>query len=65
MGLAALAYSSLLNLNIPAATTTAIILLDVVAVSVLIAEIIGPLLLKYALKRADEIHIDIDYKIET
>ncbi|MHA1206039.1 MAG: cation:proton antiporter [Candidatus Hodarchaeales archaeon] len=65
VGLAALAYSSLLNLNIPAATTTAIILLDVVAVSVLIAEIIGPLLLKYALRRADEITADIDYKIET
>jgi len=58
VGLAALAYSYLLNLNIPAATDTAIILLDVITVSVLIAEIVGPLLLKFALRRAGEISTD-------
>ena len=60
IGLAALAYSYLLNLNVPAATNTAIILLDVITVSVLLAEIVGPLLLKFALRKAGEINVNSD-----
>jgi Kef-type K+ transport system membrane component KefB len=60
VGLAALAYSNLLSLNVPAATTTAIILLDIITVSVLMAEIVGPLLLKYALRKAGEINVTSD-----
>ncbi|MHA1975791.1 MAG: cation:proton antiporter [Candidatus Hodarchaeales archaeon] len=56
LGLAAYAYTRLFELNIQAASDIAIILIDVIAVSVLIAEIIGPLLLKKALIRANEIH---------
>ncbi|MHA1995753.1 MAG: cation:proton antiporter [Candidatus Hodarchaeales archaeon] len=55
LGLAAYAYTRLFELNVPAASDIAIALIDVIAVSVLIAEIIGPLLLKKALIRAKEI----------
>ncbi|WP_455142939.1 cation:proton antiporter [Candidatus Hodarchaeum mangrovi] len=57
VGLAALAYSQLLEIGIPSAIITAVLLLDVIAVSVLITEIIGPLLLKFALKRANEVNV--------
>ncbi|MFX0122978.1 MAG: hypothetical protein ACFFAE_05015 [Candidatus Hodarchaeota archaeon] len=40
LGLAAFAYSRLLELNIPAATDITILILDVIAVSVLLAEIL-------------------------
>ena len=60
VGLAAFAYSRLLELRIEQATLTAIILLDIVAVSVIIAEIIGPLLLKYGLRRAGELGLPIN-----
>lgn len=56
LGLAALAYSQLLSLNIPEATKTAEILLDVLAVSVLLAEIVGPILVKIAITRAGEVN---------
>lgn len=55
LGLVAFAYSRLMALNIQEATDAAVLLLDIVAVSVLIAEIIGPLLLKKALTRSGEI----------
>jgi Kef-type K+ transport system membrane component KefB len=60
VGLAAFAYSRLLDLRIEQATLTAITLLDVVAVSVVIAEIIGPLLLKYSLRQAGELGLSIN-----
>ncbi len=60
VGLAAFAYSRLLELRIEQATLTAITLLDVVAVSVVIAEIIGPLLLKYSLRQAGELGLPIN-----
>ena len=60
VGLAAFAYSRLLELRIEQATLTAITLLDVVAVSVVIAEIIGPLLLKYGLRQAGELGLPIN-----
>ena len=55
LGLAAFAFGRLIGIS-ASATSTAVLLLDIVAVSVLIAEIIGPLLLKQALKQANEIH---------
>lgn len=55
LGLAAFAYSRLFELNIQAATDIAILILDIIAVSVLLAEILGPLLLKRALVKAGEI----------
>ncbi len=55
LGLAAFAYSRFIEISV-SATNTAILLLDIIAVSVLIAEIVGPLLLKRALKTAKEIH---------
>jgi len=55
LGLVAFAYSRLIALNVQEATDVAVLLLDIVAVSVLIAEIIGPLLLKIALTRSGEI----------
>lgn len=55
LGLVAFAYSRLIALNVQEATDAAVLLLDIVAVSVLIAEIIGPLLLKIALTRSGEI----------
>ncbi len=55
LGLAAFAYTRLLELNVQAASDIAIVLIDIVAVSVLITEIVGPLLLKNALIRAEEI----------
>jgi Kef-type K+ transport system membrane component KefB len=55
LGLAAFAYSRLLELNIQAATDIAILILDITAVSVLLAEIFGPLILKKALVKAGEI----------
>ncbi len=55
LGLAAYAFTRLNELNIPEASDMAIILIDVIAVSVLLAEIVGPLLLKRALIRAKEI----------
>ena len=56
VGLAALAYSQLFEIGIPSASITAVLLLDIIAVSVLITEIAGPLLLKIALKRANEVN---------
>ena len=56
LGLAAYAYTRLNELNVQAASDVAILLIDVIAVSVLIAEIVGPLLLKRALISAKEIH---------
>lgn len=56
LGLAALAFSRLYELT-PEATTIAILVLDIVTISVLIAEIIGPLMLKFGLKRANELGI--------
>jgi Kef-type K+ transport system membrane component KefB len=55
LGLAALAYSRLYGLT-PEASTIAILLLDIVTISVLIAEIIGPFMLKFGLNRAKEIN---------
>ncbi len=55
LGLTAFTYSRLIALNITEATDAAILLLDVVVVSVLIAEIIGSLLLKFALMRSGEV----------
>ncbi|MFW9903778.1 MAG: cation:proton antiporter [Candidatus Thorarchaeota archaeon] len=55
LGLAAFAYSRLLELNIPAATDIAVLILDVIGVSVLLAEILGPLILKKALVKSGEI----------
>ncbi|MHA1966399.1 MAG: cation:proton antiporter [Candidatus Hodarchaeales archaeon] len=55
LGLAAFAYARLIAINIPEATDAAVLVLDVIAVSVLIAEIIGPLLLKFALMRSGEV----------
>ena len=60
VGLAALAYSSLMSLPYPDANNTAIILLDIITVSVLMAEIVGPLLLKFSLRRAGEIKASSD-----
>ena len=54
LGLAALAFSRLYELT-PEATTIAILLLDIVTISVLIAEIVGPFMLKLGLKRANEL----------
>jgi len=54
LGLAALAYT---RLDAIGSLEIAILILDVVAVSVLIAEIVGPLLLKHALVRSGEITI--------
>ena len=54
LGLAALAFSRLHELT-PEATTIAILLLDIVTISVLIAEIVGPFMLKLGLKRANEL----------
>ncbi len=58
LGLAAFAYTRLFGLS-PEASDIAIQLIDIIAVSVLIAEIIGPLLLKRALKGAKEIRDQI------
>lgn len=55
LGLAALAYSRLDAIGM---LGIAILILDIVAVSVLIAEIVGPLLLKQALARAGEITVE-------
>lgn len=55
LGLAAFAYSRLFELNIQAAEEIAILILDIIAVSVLIAEVVGPLVLKRALVNAGEI----------
>ncbi|MHA1973708.1 MAG: cation:proton antiporter [Candidatus Hodarchaeales archaeon] len=55
VGLAALAYSRLQETGLAPALATSILLLDIIGASVLIAEIMGPLLLKKALKRAREI----------
>ncbi|MHA2245124.1 MAG: cation:proton antiporter [Candidatus Hodarchaeales archaeon] len=55
LGLAALAYTRFVAINM---TETAVLILDIVAVNVLIAEIIGPLLLKKALVRSGEITIE-------
>lgn len=56
LGLAALAYTRLFAIGME---ETAILILDIVAVGVLIAEIIGPLLLKQALRRSGEIPQEI------
>ncbi|MFX0013001.1 MAG: cation:proton antiporter [Promethearchaeota archaeon] len=56
LGLAALAYTRLVAIGM---VETAILILDIVAVNVLIAEILGPLLLKQALKRSGEIPQEI------
>jgi Kef-type K+ transport system membrane component KefB len=56
LGLAALTYTRLITIGKDEA---AILILDIVAVGVLVAEIIGPLLLKLALKRSGEIPADI------
>ena len=52
LGMAALAYTRFLAIDME---KTAILILDIVAVSVLIAEVLGPLLLKQALRRSGEI----------
>ncbi|MFX1515307.1 MAG: cation:proton antiporter [Promethearchaeota archaeon] len=52
LGLAALAFTRLIAIGMD---DVAILILDIVAVNVLIAEIFGPLLLKQALKRSGEI----------
>ncbi|MHA2224317.1 MAG: cation:proton antiporter [Candidatus Hodarchaeales archaeon] len=52
LGLAAYAYTRLISIG---ANNTALLILDIIAVSVLIAEVIGPLLLKKALFNAGEI----------
>lgn len=56
LGLAALAYTRLFAIGME---ETAILILDIVAVGVLIAEILGPLLLKKALRRSGEIPQEI------
>ena len=56
LGLAALAFSRLVAIGMD---DVAYLILDIVAVNVLIAEILGPLLLKQALKRSGEIPQDI------
>ncbi len=56
LGLAALAYTRLFAIGME---ETAILILDIVAVGVLMAEILGPLLLKQALKRSGEIPQEI------
>lgn len=63
LGLAAFAYSRLLELNIQAATDIAILILDIVAVSVLLAEILGPLFLKKALVMAGEIKEPVEQEV--
>jgi len=55
VGLAALAYSRLQETGLGPALATSVLLLDIIAASVLIAEIMGPLLLKKALKKSGEI----------
>lgn len=57
LGLAALAYTRLDAIGM---FEIAILILDIVAVSVLIAEIVGPLLLKKALVRSGEITIEMN-----
>ncbi|MFX1284014.1 MAG: cation:proton antiporter [Promethearchaeota archaeon] len=56
LGLAAIAFTRLMAIGME---EVAILILDIVAVNVLIAEILGPLLLKQALKRSGEIPQDI------
>lgn len=55
LGLAALAFTRLTNLGINEATDTAILLLNIVTLSVMITEIIGPLLVKWAIHRSGEV----------
>lgn len=54
LGLVAFAYSRLFAIGTPEAITTAALLLDIVSVSVLLAEIAGSLLIKKALFRSGE-----------
>ena len=62
LGLAAYAYSRLLAYE--GAELTAIRLLEIVTVSVLIAEVVGPILLKFALTRAGEVGKNNTRKLE-
>jgi len=55
VGLAAITFTRLNELGTTPALTTAILLLDIVVMSVIISEIIGPLLVKRALVRSGEV----------
>ncbi|MFX0113922.1 MAG: cation:proton antiporter [Candidatus Hodarchaeota archaeon] len=55
LGLAALAFTRLSNLGTPKATDTAILLLNIVTLSVMMTEIVGPLLVKWAIHRSGEV----------
>ncbi len=55
LGLAALAFSRLNDLGTTKATDTAILLLNIVTLSVIMTEIIGPLLVKWAIHRSGEV----------
>lgn len=57
LGLAALAVTRLSNLGTPKATDTAILLLNIVTLSVMMTEIVGPLLVKWAIHRSGEVSI--------
>ena len=54
IGLAALAYSRLFEIGTVDAKNVAVLLLEIITISVLISEIVGPLLVKFAITRAGE-----------